>query len=100
MRRARRDAGLTQAALARRLEMSQPEIARLERPGANPRAETLARVLEATGHRLEVGPIAAPAVDLAQLDRHLAMTPAERLRAHDAAARSVGALRRGARRVR
>lgn len=39
------------------------------------------------------------AVDTAQLDRHLAMTPAERLRAHREAARNLGRLLKRARRV-
>jgi uncharacterized protein len=90
----RRRAGLTQAELARRAGMTQPEIARLERPGANPRLSTLAKVLEAGGYEVVVRPRALAAVDLSQIDRHLAMTPAERLRAHAAAARSIASLRR------
>ena len=97
IREARAAAGLTQTELARRAGMSQPVIARLERPGANPRAATLAKVLEAAGHRLTLERAEVPPLDVDQLDRHLAMPPAERLRAHQAAANSVAALvaRRG-----
>jgi uncharacterized protein len=54
IRRAREAAGLTQAELARRAGMKQPEIARLESPGANPRLSTLKRVVAATGHSLKL----------------------------------------------
>ncbi len=54
LREARYAAGLTQAALAERLDISQAAIAKLERQGANPTMETLDNVLSATGHRLEL----------------------------------------------
>ena len=54
IKRARRAAGMTQAALAERARMKQPEIARLEARGANPRVSTLKRVLAATGHDLKL----------------------------------------------
>ena len=54
LRRARLDAGLTQAQLAARLGVTQPTVAALERPGANPRVRTLERALGATGHKLEL----------------------------------------------
>jgi DNA-binding XRE family transcriptional regulator len=59
LREARYAAGLTQAALAERLDVSQAAIAKLERQGANPTVDTLDNVLCATGHRLELR--AAPA---------------------------------------
>jgi transcriptional regulator with XRE-family HTH domain len=59
LREARHAAGLTQAALAERLDVSQAAIAKLERKGANPTVRTLDNVLWATGHRLELR--AAPA---------------------------------------
>jgi transcriptional regulator with XRE-family HTH domain len=58
LREARYAAGLTQAALAERLDLSQAAIAKLERQGANPTVNTLENVLQATGHRLELN--AAP----------------------------------------
>ena len=54
LREARYAAGLTQAALAERLDVSQAAIAKLERQGANPTVDTLDNVLWATGHRLEL----------------------------------------------
>ncbi|MGA9314823.1 MAG: helix-turn-helix transcriptional regulator [Solirubrobacteraceae bacterium] len=59
LREARYAAGLTQVALAERLDVSQAAIAKLERQGANPTVDTLDNVLCATGHRLELS--AAPA---------------------------------------
>lgn len=51
---ARRDAGLTQAELARRLGISQPAVAQLERFDSNPRIETLERALRAVGVELVI----------------------------------------------
>ncbi len=86
LRDARRASGLTQAELARRLGTSQAGVARLERPGANPTVATLRRALRAAGHGLELRAEPQPSsVDLPQLLRHLRMTPAERLRAHQVA---------------
>ncbi len=99
IRQARRTAGITQAALAQRLGMTQPQVARLESRGANPTLRTLERVMEATGHRLVLARDprrsrrpALPDGDEAQIRRHLAMSPAERLRAHDASRRNVAAM--------
>jgi transcriptional regulator with XRE-family HTH domain len=78
---ARAVAGLTQAELARRLGTTQPAVARLERPGANPTVRTLDRALRATGHRLDVALAPAlPPVDVALIEQQLALSPAERLR--------------------
>jgi len=83
LRTARRRAHLTQAQVGERSGLSQAEVARLERAGANPTAATLERLLRATGHRLE----------LRQL------TPAERLAAFEASQRNLIRLTHGARRV-
>lgn len=82
IRQARLDAGLTQAQLAERLGSSQPEVARLERAGANPTVRTLDRVLRATGHRLQARAVAAGVeVDESMLRRQLKETPVQRIRA-------------------
>src|ERR1700730_18516319 len=49
---ARREAGVTQAELARRLGISQPAVAQLERWKSNPRVDTLDRALRAVGVEL------------------------------------------------
>ena len=59
----RREAGLTQAELARRAETSQAMVARYETGAASPTVRTLARLLRAAGHELELsGPAASPTV--------------------------------------
>ena len=54
LRWARQDAGLTQADLARRVGVSQQQVAKLERPGANPSIATLRKVADALGVRVEL----------------------------------------------
>jgi transcriptional regulator with XRE-family HTH domain len=64
LREARYAAGLSQAALAERLDVSQAAIAKLERQGANPTVNTLDNVLSATGHRLKLLSVPAPRPDM------------------------------------
>jgi DNA-binding XRE family transcriptional regulator/predicted RNase H-like HicB family nuclease len=54
LRWARQEAGLTQAQLAARVGVSQQQVAKLERPGANPSVATLQRLAKALGVRLEL----------------------------------------------
>jgi transcriptional regulator with XRE-family HTH domain len=100
VRSARRRAGLTQVELAQRLGTTQPVVARLENADSNPTLATLERALEAAGYELELRavPKQRPGVDESQLLERLAWTPAERLAAHTAAQRNLGALLRGVRR--
>lgn len=51
---ARQAAGLSQAELAARAEMAQPNIVRLEKGQALPSTTTLSRVAAATGNRLKI----------------------------------------------
>jgi predicted RNase H-like HicB family nuclease/DNA-binding XRE family transcriptional regulator len=53
LRWARQDAGLTQADLAARIGVSQQQVAKLERPGANPSIATLKKIAVALGVRFE-----------------------------------------------
>jgi transcriptional regulator with XRE-family HTH domain len=99
LRTARLDAGLTQAQLAARLGVSQPAIARLERPDANPTVATLDRALRAAGRRLTSEPT-PPDVDETQIVERLRLTPAERLAAFQASQRNLQRLLAGARRER
>ncbi len=80
IRNARRTAGLTQAQLARRLGTTQPVIARLESPAANPTVRTLERALQATGRRLALtAEPKATSVDESLIRKHLELTPSQRL---------------------
>ncbi|HEX3520068.1 MAG TPA: helix-turn-helix transcriptional regulator [Solirubrobacteraceae bacterium] len=78
---ARRRAGLTQAALAKRLQISQASVAQLERANSNPRLATLDRALRATGVELiiEARP-RKPAVDESLIRQQLELEPTQRLR--------------------
>ncbi|MFZ0381878.1 MAG: helix-turn-helix domain-containing protein [Solirubrobacteraceae bacterium] len=98
LRKARADAGLTQAQLAARAGLTQSTIARLERGGANPTIATLDNVIAATGHRLVLAAEPhRPSFDEGQLLERLAMTPAERLANFTVSSRNLGTLvRRGA----
>jgi transcriptional regulator with XRE-family HTH domain len=80
IKRARQAAGLTQAELAKRARMKQPDIARLERRGANPRLSTLKRVVVATGHSLKLDLDEDFGLDETLIAASLHETPDERLR--------------------
>jgi transcriptional regulator with XRE-family HTH domain len=80
VRQSRRNAGLTQAELGARLGRSQASIAALEKRASNPRVETLARVLRATGHRLDLSAREyGSSVDQTLIASNLRVSPAERL---------------------
>jgi transcriptional regulator with XRE-family HTH domain len=100
IRKSRQSAGLTQAELAARLRTTQSAVARLESESANPRLETLARALLATGHQLEVtAPERKSTVDETLIARNLKLTPAERLAAFQAAYDDVRKLAGAAKRT-
>lgn len=77
---ARRQAGLTQAELARRMGISQAAVAKLERPGANPTVSTLDDALWATGHRLalDAEPLSR-GIDETLVFEQLRLSPTQRL---------------------
>jgi hypothetical protein len=83
IRNARKAAGLTQAELAKRARMKQPEIARLERRGANPRLSTLKRVVAATGHSLKLDLDEDFGLDETLVAGSLRETPNQRLTAFE-----------------
>ncbi len=58
LRWTRLDAGLTQAQLAGRAGVSQQQVAKLERPGANPSVATLRKIAGALGVRLQLDLVA------------------------------------------
>ena len=80
IKHARKAAGLTQSELAKRARMKQPEIARLEARGANPRLATLKRVVAATGHGLKLELDRGAGLDETLITASVRETPDERLR--------------------
>ena len=102
LREARRSAGLTQTQLAERLSVSQPVIARLESSDSNPTWSTFARALQVTGHTVSIARHRASAIqlDLSQLRRRLALTPAERLQLFQSSQRELTRLQSRATRSR
>lgn len=101
LRAAREEAGLTQAELGARLGRSQAAIAALERPGSNPRIETIQRVMQAVDRTLELrGAERKPSIDPTNNVRKLRMTPAERLSRFDGWQVEVAHLRAAAERSR
>jgi transcriptional regulator with XRE-family HTH domain len=78
-RTARRNAGLTQRALAELLGVTQPVVARLERAGSNPTLATLQHIAAATGHTLKIELNRPSGIDETMIVADLALTPDERL---------------------
>lgn len=80
IRDARRDVGLTQAALAHRLGTTQSAVARLESAEHNPTVGQLDRVLRAMGRQLELTCTPVPSsVDESQVVERLKLSPGERI---------------------
>jgi transcriptional regulator with XRE-family HTH domain len=94
IRQAREAEGLTQAALARRLGITQPAIARLEAAGDEVTVATLERALNAMGRALVLQVVQRPSsVDETLLHSTLALTPDERLARFESWYADVQALR-------
>jgi transcriptional regulator with XRE-family HTH domain len=90
IRRSRLKAGLTQAELAKRMGTTQSAVARVERPGSNPRIATLSRALLATGGSLDLrSPRRKSGLDETLIARQLRMTPEQRLKSFEAAYNEV-----------
>ncbi len=101
LRAARQEAGLSQAELGAQMGRSQATIAALERPGSNPRLETIERVLMALGRQLELrGAERKASIDPTLNAGNLRLTPAERLARFDAWQVEVAFLRAAARQSR
>lgn len=80
VRRARRSAGLTQRALARRSKIPQPTIAAIETGRQDPRFETLLSLVESSGREIITLPRPGQGVDRTQIRELLRLTPGQRLR--------------------
>jgi predicted transcriptional regulator len=90
IRRSRRAAGLTQGGLAKRLNTTQPAIARLESVGSNPRVSTVARALAACGRELSLDarPF-RPSIDETLVAQRLRLSPGERIKSFEASYQNV-----------
>ena len=98
VRQARRRAGLTQRALATSAGVPQSTVGRVETGRLTPRADTLERLLRATGCTLEAAPILGRGIDRTQIRELLRLTPDERIRLAVADVAAVGAIDRSRRR--
>ncbi len=86
--------GLTQAALARRLGITQPSVARLEAAGDEVSVATLQRALNAMGRALDIRVVVRKSsVDETLLHSTLRLTPAERLQRFEAFYEDAQAIR-------
>lgn len=98
--KARRAEGLTQAELGRRIGTTQSAVARLEAGNGNPTITTVEKALRACGHTLQPQAKAfKDSVDESLIRASLRMTPAQRLRSHQASRRNTVDLVRRARPV-
>jgi len=77
----RRRHGIDQRSLARRCRTSQTHISRIERGEVSPSAQTLDRIMQAMGERLELGSVPGPRGNqsIRQLRADMRLTPGERI---------------------
>ncbi len=80
LREARRRAGLGQRELARRVDMPQPTLSRIERGQVSPRFETLDRILRECGFELDLTRRAGADVDRTLIRERLRLTAGQRAR--------------------
>jgi transcriptional regulator with XRE-family HTH domain len=99
LRDARRRAKLTQRELAAKSGIPQATIARIERGRADPRVNTLDRLLAACEFGLEVMPRLGIGIDRTQIQALLRLSPSERLAVAVANDRHYVELRRSFKRV-
>ena len=99
LREARRRAKLTQRELAARSGIPQETIARIERGRADPRVNTLDRLLAACEFGLESMPRLGIGIDRTQIQALLRLSPSERLAVAVANDRHYVELRRSLKRV-
>lgn len=90
LRYARRNAGLSQAALAQGAGIPQSTIARIETGKLTPRVDTLERLLRAAGRSLELAPVIGADEDRSLIRDRLRLSPAERARLAVREARAMG----------
>jgi len=98
VRRARRSAGLTQRALARRSRIPQPTIAAIETGRQDPRFGTIASLVVSCDRELMAIPRPGQGVDRTQIRELLRLTPGQRLRSAAQDARGLERLLRSTKR--
>lgn len=96
LRRSRLQAGLTQRELAARAGVPQSTVARIESGVLSPRVETLDRLLEVLGFRIEAGPVHGRGVDRSLIRRMLALSPRQRIAYVTEAGNAIARFRDGA----
>lgn len=81
VRATRQRRGLSQGSLARRCRTSQTHISRIERGAVSPSVETLTRILQAMGQRLDLAASAGPHGNQsdAELRAEVQLSPTEAL---------------------
>ncbi len=81
VRTTRRRHGIGQRSLARRCRTSQTHISRIERGEVSPSVETLDRILQSMGERLEVSALPGPRGNqsLKELRADMKLSPGERV---------------------
>lgn len=84
---------MTQRALAAAAGMPQATVARIEAGTVSPRADTLARLLHASGHELVVEARLGDGIDRSLIRDRLRMTPAQRIQLAVEEARAMPAIR-------
>jgi transcriptional regulator with XRE-family HTH domain len=99
LREARRRVRMTQRQLAAKSGIPQETIARIERGRADPRVQTLDRLLESCGYGLESLPRLGVGIDRTQIQALLRLSPSERLAVAVANDRHFVELRRSLKRV-
>ncbi len=77
---ARRQAGLSQRALARAAGVPHSTVARIELRRLSPRADTIERLMRACGRRLATEPALGIGVDRSQIRELLGLSPGQRVR--------------------
>lgn len=79
LRAARRRAGLSQRGLAAAASVPQATVGRIEAGLVSPRADTLLRLLRATGHELSTERLLGEGIDRSLIRDRMRMSPAERI---------------------
>lgn len=97
LREARRQAHLTQRALAERIRVPQATVARIESGAVVPRVDTLDRLLAGCGLTLTSVPAPGSGVDRTTIRELLALSPGDRLRLAAREARNLERLLSSAR---